>query len=268
MTPASHVQIVRFSLSLALACVAVATPAAGGDFYIGASGAADGLDVLYEKVIDNSSPENATASRGQRLADESSAEKLTYSYGFLAGYKLPLSMTGVYLSLEADMLRHSGVAAARLAGTGASTDNNQLGEVWPEDWSFGQERSYGITGRIGTGIPLIGRGLGPSLYGLVGVRRLRAGFRSDYTGCPTATPCTEPSEFMEGSDSFDETFSGLTYGAGIEQKLGLISVRGEVRVTRYSNSSRVVSFDDLFVSAPLDFEPSTLSFGLALVFYL
>lgn len=260
-------QLARFAVVLLATCSAGTAPAAAGDFYIGASAAADSLDVLYEKIVDNSNPQNLSLNKGQQLRDEASAAKLGYNYGFLAGYKLPLSVTGIYLALEGDMLRHGGIAAGRLAGTGTSETRNQLGEVWAEDWTFQKERSYGLTGRLGAGIPFVGTWFGPSVYGLVGVRRLQAGFRSEYTGCADETPCTEPSQFESGSDSFDENFNGWTYGGGIEQKVGLISIRGEVRVTDYSNTGRVIPFDDLFISVPLDLQPKSVSFGLTVLLY-
>ena len=267
MHPTNWRQPVRFFRVLLLACVAGTAPAAGGDFYIGASAAADRLDALYEKVVDNTDPQNFSLNKGQVLRDEASANSLAYSYGFLAGYKLPLSITGIYVALEADMLRHSGTATGRLAGKGTSSGRNQLGEVWPEDWTFDRDRSFGLTARLGAGIPLVGTWFGPSVYGLVGVRRMNAGFRSEYTGCATATPCTDASQYVSGTDSFNENFSGWTFGGGLEQKVGLISIRGEVRVTDYSKTGRVIPFDDLFVSVPLDLQPSSISLGLSAIWY-
>jgi opacity protein-like surface antigen len=259
--------LVRPLLVLLLICAAGTTPASGGDFYVGAAAAADRLNVLYEKIVDNTDPQNFSLSQGQQLRDEASAAKFTYSYGFLAGYKLPLSVTGVYLALEGDMMRHGGIAVGRLAGTGTAAERNQLGQVWAEDWTFEKDTSYGLTGRLGAGLPLIGTWFGPSIYGLVGMRRLKAGFRTDYTGCVTEMACTEPSQFVSGFDAFDENFSGWTYGGGIEQKFGLISLRGEVRITDYSDAGRVIPFEDLFTVVPLDLQPRSVSFGLAAIFY-
>ena len=264
MRPGQRVHIL---VAFLLACVAATTPAAAGDFYIGASAAADRLDVLYEKVVDNSNPQNASLNQGLRVRDEASAAKLGYSYGFLAGYKAPLSISGIYVALEAEMLRHGGIAAGRLAGTGTSDTRNQLGEVWAEDWTFQKDQTLGLTGRLGFGIPLIGSWVGPSVYALAGMRRLSAGFVSNYAGCFTATPCTEPDQFGSGADDFSESFSGLTYGGGIEQKVGAFSLRGEVRFTDYSKGGRVIPFDDVFVSVPLDLTPDSVSVGAILVWY-
>lgn len=260
-------QLGRFLVVTLLVCIAGTTPATGGDFYIGASAAADRLDVLYEKVVDNSDPMNFSVNQGQRLRDEASATKLAYNYGFLAGYKLPLGITGIYVALEGDMLRHGGVTVGHLAGTGSSTTRNQLGEVWAEDWTLEKDTSYGLTARLGAGIPLVGTWFGPSVYGLVGVRRMKAGFRSEGTGCLTATPCTDASEFVTGTETFNENFSGWSVGGGLEQKVGLISIRGEVRITDYSKTGRVIPFDDVFVTVPLDLQPSAISFGLSAILY-
>ncbi len=257
----------RYLVVLFLISTVGAVSANGGDIYFGASASADRLNVLYEKIVDNTNPQNFSRNQGQTLRDEASATNLAYNYGFLAGYKVPLSVTGVYVALEGEMLRHGGVAVGRLVGQGSSSGRNQLGEVWPEEWTLEKERSYGLTARVGAGIPFFGTWFGPSAYGLVGVRRLNAGFRSEYTGCVTEAACTEPDQFVSGSDSFSESFSGWTVGGGVEKKVGSLAVRGEVRVTDYSKAGRVIPFDDLFVSVPLDLEPDSISFGITLLWY-
>ena len=257
----------RYLVVLLIICANGVVPAKGGDIYIGASASADRLNVLYEKVVDNTDPRNFSLNQGQRFRDEAAATKLAYNYGFLAGYKVPLSVTGLYVALEGEMLRHGGVAVGRLAGAGTSAGRNQLGEIWPEDWNLEKESSYGLTARVGAGIPFFGTWFGPSVYGLVGVRRLTAAFGSEYTGCVTAIACTEPPEFVSGSDSFSESFSGWTVGGGLEKKLGSLAVRGELRFTDYSKARRVIPFDDLFVSVPLELEPDSVSFGVTLLWY-
>ena len=257
----------RYLVVLFLVCAYGAVPARSGDIYVGATASADRLNVLYEKIVDNTDPRNFSLNQGQRLRGEASTTDVTYSYGFLAGYKVPLSVTGVYVALEGDVLRHGGVAVGRLLGIGSSEGRNQLGEVWPEDWSLEKNRSYGLTARAGAGIPFIGTWVGPSVYGLVGVRRLKASFGSEYTGCPTETACTEPGQFVSGSDSFSESFSGWTVGGGVEKKLGGLAIRGELRVTDYSKAGRVIPFDDLFVSVPLELEPDSITFGVTLLWY-
>ena len=246
---------------------AASVPVQGGDIYVGASAYADRLNVLYKKVIDNTNPQNLSANRGQRLEDEASAAKFAYSYGFLAGYKVPLSVTGLYVAMEGDMLRHSGPASGSLRGAGTSAGRNQLGEVWPENWTLERNRSFGLTARAGAGIPFFGTWFGPSIYGLVGLRRLGAGFESQYSGCLTETACTEPEEFVSGSQGFRETFNGWTVGGGVETKAGAFSIRAELRITDYSAVDRVIRFDEQFVSSPLNLDPDSITLGISLLWY-
>ncbi len=257
----------RYVVVLLLVCVFGAIPAEGGDFYVGATAAGDRLNVLYKKVVDSTDPRNFSLNQGEIFRTDDSATELAYRVGLLAGYKVPLSLTGVYVALEGDMSRHGGVTAGRLAGAGTSAGRNQLGEVWPENWTLGNDKSYGLTARLGAGIPFFGTWFGPSAYALVGVRRLQGSFRSEYTGCLTAEPCEDPAEFTSGSDSFGENFNGWTVGGGVEKKLGSFAVRGEVRRTDYRKSGRVVPFDDIFVTVPLELEPDSLSFGVSLLWY-
>ena len=244
-----------------------AAPAEGGDFYVGVTGAGERLDVLYDKTVDNTSPSNLSLNQGQVFRADDSATKVGYGYGFLAGYRVPLGLTGVFVAGEGDLAYHRGVALGRFPGLGTSEGRNQLGEAWPEDWSFDKDKSFGFTLRLGAGIPVVGPGLGPSVYGLVGVRRLGAGFRSDYTGCLNPTPCTDASQFTSGTDRFDENFTGWTTGGGIEKKLGNISLRGEVRYTDYGSASRTISFTDVGVTVPFSLETSGVSARLGLLLY-
>ena len=267
MTPIGRVNLWGF-LAAGLIWIALgAAPAEGGDFYVGVTGAGERLDVLYDKTVDNTSPSNISLNQGQVFQADDSATKVGYGYGFLAGYRVPLGLTGVFVAAEGDLGYHRGVALGRLPGLGTSEGRNQLGEVWPEEWSFDKDRSFGFTLRLGAGIPVVGPGLGPSVYGLVGVRRLSAGFRSDYTGCLNPEPCTEASQFTSGTDRFDENFTGWTTGGGIEKKLGSIALRGEVRYTDYGSASRTIPFTDVGVTVPLSLETSGVSARVGLLLY-
>ena len=244
-----------------------AAPAEGGDFYVGVTGSGERLDVLYDKTVDNTSPSNISLNRGEVFRADDSAVKAAYGYGFLAGYRVPLGLTGVFVGGEFDLAYHGGAVTGRFEGLGTSEGRNQLGEIWPEDWSFDKDRSFGFTLRLGAGIPVVGPGLGPSVYGLVGLRRLKAGFRSDSTGCLNPVPCTEAGEFTSGTDRFDENFIGWTTGGGVEKKLGNIAIRGEVRYTDYGSAGRIIPFEDLGVTVPLSLEASGISMRVGLLWY-
>ncbi len=239
--------------------------AEAGKFYIGVTGTGERLDVLYEKIVDNTDSRNISSNQGKIYRADDSAAKAAYGFGVLAGYHLPLGPSGVYLSSEIDMDYDGSVVRGHLRGAGTSEGRNQLGENWPEDWSFEKARSYGLTVRLGAGIPILG--FGPSVYALAGLRRLKARFRSDYTGCLDPTPCTAPSEFVSGMDSFNENFNGWTTGGGLEKKLGNAAIRGELRYTGYGRAGRVIPFDDVAVKVPLALEADKVSVRVALVWY-
>ena len=217
-------------------------------FHVGVAGMAARPQVFYEKTVDNTDPRNVSPSRGRLYRADDTAAGAAYGAGFLAGYRLPLGAGGAYLSPEVDVTVGAGALQGRFEGAGFSEGRNQLGESWPEDWSFDAKRSYGLTVRLGAGI-----GPGVSLYGLAGLRRLEATFSADYTGCFNVTLCA-PGEFVSGTDVHDEDFTGWTAGAGLEKRLGNVSIRGEMRYTDHGGSNRIVPYDDLAITVPLAFE--------------
>ena len=259
-----------FPTSLLVLVVALAVssaPAIGGELYVGVSAAADRLSVGYQKIVDNTNPQNFSLNQGQTFRDAASGAGFGHSYGFLGGYRMPLSVTGIYVAVEGEMLRHGGAASGRLAGVGTSDGRNQLGEVWPENWSVGQDRSYGVTARLGAGIPFFGTWFGPSIYALVGLRRLNATFKSGFAGCFEATPCTSPNQLVSGSEDFSENSRGLVFGGGLEKRFGSLALRGEVRVTDFSEAERITRFEDVFVTVPITLQPDSISLGASLVWY-
>lgn len=242
-------------------------PAVGGSFYVGVTAGAERLDVLYDKTVDNTPASNMSVNQGRVFQSDASAAKAAFGVGFLGGYRIPLGPTGVYLSAEGDMAHHAGTVSGVLPGAGASDGRNQLGENWPEDWSFEQDRSYGLTVRLGSGIPILGWGSGMSVYALVGLRRFKTGFRSDYTGCLNPEPCTAANEFTSGTDMFDENFTGWVAGGGLERRVGSVALRGELRYTDFGNAGRVIPFDDVGVNVPLSLDPTGLGLRVALLWY-
>lgn len=239
--------------------------AQAGKFYVGLTGRGESLDVFYQKTVDNTDSRNMSSNQGQVFQADDSAGTASYGFGVLAGYHMPIGPSGVYVSGEIDLAYPSGVVRGYLEGAGISEGRNQLGENWPEDWSFEKERSYGLTVRLGAGIPILG--LGPSVYALAGVRRLKARFRSDYSGCLDPTACTAPGEFVSGMDTFNENFNGWTTGGGLEKKLGNAAIRGELRYTDYGSARRVIPFDEVAVKVPLLLEADGVSLRVALVWY-
>ena len=251
-------QYVRYFVVVSLLGAVGAPSASGGDFYVGLQGAVDRLGVLYDKALDGANLENGGLDTIGALRSEESASQIGYSYGFLAGYKVPLGISGVYVGLEGDMARHSGVAAGQLALTAAGAEDSPAADLVPQDWSLDYDRSFGLSARLGAGIPLIGTWVGPSVYVIAGFRRMGASFSTVYRDCADAAGCTS---------SFDESFNGWMYGAGIETKAGILAFRAEVKQTDYSQADRVISFREVFNNAPIAVDPDSLSFGVSVILY-
>ena len=98
-----------------------AAPAEGGDFYIGVTGSGERLDVLYDKTVDNTSPNNISLNPGEVFRADDSATKAAFGGGFLAGYRVPFGLTGVFVAGEGDLAQTSvrtnwRNAAGRLSG--------------------------------------------------------------------------------------------------------------------------------------------------------
>ncbi len=260
----------RGSGALAL-CVLAALPVFTGTalaqeqgFYVGVPVMVERLSVLYDKAVDNTDPRNVSPSRGQVYRSESSAAGATAGAGFLAGYRVPFGASGVYLSGEFDLVAHGGAVRGRLEGAGFSPERVQLGENWPEDWTFRQERSYGFTVRVGGGIP---GGSNLSLYALAGLRRLDANFGVDYAGCYSHALCTAD-QLTPAADSYEENLTGWTAGAGVEQRLGgSVGIRGELRYTRYGSAERVIPYDDLAINVPLAVKADGVGAQFGLIWY-
>lgn len=236
-----------------------------GGFYVGVPAAVERLDVRYDKAVDNTDSRNMSPSRGEVYRADASATAAAGSVGFAAGYSVPFGMSGVFLSGEVDVAHARGTVEGRLEGAGFSAERMQLGENWPEDWTFETRRSYGFTVRLGSGVP---PGSGLSVYGLAGLRRLDARFGVDYVGCFSFSLCTAAEQFVPAADSYDESFTGWTAGAGVEQRLGgNAALRGELQYTGYGSSDRVIPYDDLAIRVPIALEASGVRFQVSLLWY-
>ena len=125
-----------------------------GGFYVGAT-AAVRLDVLYEKTVDNTDPLNISSNQGRGYQADDSDTRAVLGVGLLAGYRWFFSPIGTYLSSEINVDAPGGAVRGHLQGVGTSPGRNQLGELWPEDWSFEKGTGYGLTIRLGTSTPIL-----------------------------------------------------------------------------------------------------------------
>lgn len=244
-------------------CTALMTPLAAADdgIYVGVTVVGALYDATYDKTVDNTLANNASMLfAGQRLHSEDSADRMTYDAGVLVGYRGSLGV--LFYGIEGDWMTHKGTATGHLEGVGTTPLRNQVGENWPEDWELAKDRSYGLTVRVGGELPLIDT----TAYVLVGVRRVQADFSRSYFGCLLVGEICEASQFETGSEFFDENFNAFSIGAGIEQPLANLVVRGELRYVAHGSTSQLVLFDDLGVRVPTRLEASEVGLGVSLLY--
>ncbi|MDE0225393.1 MAG: outer membrane beta-barrel protein [Gammaproteobacteria bacterium] len=257
MTSSTRSALCAFAV---LAAIGAAAQTDGGP-YVGVSASGSFYDVDYSKAVDNTSPANVSANAGRVIRASAAADSATWDAGVLAGYRLPLG--SLYLDIEGDLVLHQGSVSSHLAGQGTSPLRNQLGDVWPEDWSLTKQRSLGATARIGWEIPA----LGASAYALFGLRRLDADFETAYTGCLSPMGCA-PGELTSGEEQHDESFDARTFGAGLEKAFGGAAIRGEFRYTDHGSSTRTVPFTEVAVTVPVELATSEFGAGISLIWRL
>ena len=225
---------VSATVLLILSAQTVAALAQDRGFYVGVTAPMEYLDVTFEKTVDNTDPNTLVPAplAGQVFQDRDSSKSLTYGVGFVAGYHLAFPGTGFFTSVEFDVELPRGTVDGQLPGIGSSPGRNQLGESWPDEWSFEKKRSYGVAFKLG-GSP------GPlsfwdvRLYGLAGIRLVEAEFTTRFNGCLSPVPCST-GEFTPGSETRNQDFTGL----GGRRRSGK-NVRRPHRVSRGGAPSQV-----------------------------
>ena len=225
------------------------SPVSAGDlsFHAGVEIPAERLGVSFDKTVDSSDPATLVPEprRGRLLQDEDSASAAAAGIGLFGGGRMALGAGGAYLGAEVDLALHGGAVEGRLDGVGESSGRNQLGESWPDPWSFEPGRSYGLTLELG----------GPQgLYALGGIRRMEARFETRFHGCMDPSPCSpeaDTPDFVSGTDGRDLDLDGWTAGLGWEKGLqGQVSLRLEARYTRYGDQEWTTPFAEVGVTVP------------------
>lgn len=260
--------LVRVIVFLTLAARIGPAVAADRGFFVGVTAPVDYLEITFEKTVDTSDPNTLVpdSRAGQVLQDRDSSKSLTYGIGVVAGYHLSLPGTGFFLSTEFDVEFPRGAVEGQLPGIGSSPGRNQLGESWPDQWSFEKKRSYGVTFKFG-GSPGPLFFWGTRVYGLAGMRLLEAEFTTRFNGCLNPTPCS-PGEFTPGTDSRDQTFKGWVAGAGVEKMLGdHIGFRAEIRRPKSGNERWTTPFQDVRVTVPAAVTTRATNLSIGLITY-
>ena len=262
---------VAVTMLLAIPPVLAQTGAAFAEdqrFYVGIAVPVEQLNASFDKTVDNTAENTLVPEprKGMVFQDEDSANTSAYGIGLLAGYRAPLAESSFYLSGEVDIALHGGAVEGQLAGIGESSERNQLGESWPDHWSFAKDRSYGFTLRLGGGFGVL-----RNLYALAGIRRVEAQFTTRYYGCLDVSPCSSAEDtpnFVSGTDSRDLDLQGWTVGLGLEKALGQqLALRAETRYTQYASEDWVTPFDDVAVTVPAVLEANEASLSLRLARY-
>lgn len=266
----SPLTTVALTMLLALQVTSALTPTAfahDGRFYVGVTVPVERVEASYDKTVDNTQSSNPQS--GQVFHDHDSDDTFAYGIGFLAGYRIPLTEDGFYVSGEVDLAFHGGQAQGQLPGVGASPGRNQPGESWPDRWSFEKDRSYGFTLKLG-GSPGVLRSWDTSIYVLGGIRLIQAQFTNHYRGCLALVHCTSTNqpEFVSGTDSRDLDYTAWTYGAGMEKMLSeQLGLRIETRYTQYNSQRWVEWFSDVDVSVPTRIDADEVGLLLSLAWY-
>lgn len=250
---------------LAIPALAVALAGAPGfsfameeGFYMGLSASAENLDVTPSRITDNTHPMNATTSRGRTFSTRDSDTQTTSGFGVFAGYTFRPSNRELYLSAEIDLAYHGGKARGRLEWikdsaarerAGSNPDWPQSGEGWPDNWTFEQNRSYGLTLRLGGQPDFLVSMLGPDsgLYALAGVRRIEAEYSLSYEGCSANEGCPggrEDGSYVQGSDRTDTDYTAWTAGLGLHTPIGdRLGMQVEMYYTNYEEEDLLLLDD-------------------------
>lgn len=265
-----HRRLSAVPVTVLLILSAQMVPALAQDrgFYLGVTAPMEYLDITFEKAVDNTDPNTLVPAprAGQIFQDQDSSKSLTYGVGFVAGYHLPFPGTGFFASVEFDVELPRGTVDGQLPGIGSSPGRNQLGESWPDQWSFEKKRSYGVAFKLG-GSPGPLRFWDLRLYGLAGIRLVEAEFTTRFNGCLSPVPCSA-GEFTPGSETRDQDFTGWVAGAGVEKMLGdHIGFRAEVRRPKSGNERWTTPFSDVAVTVPASVTARGTNLSIGLITY-
>ena len=214
-------------------------------FYAGVAALGSQIGVSLDKRVDSRDPDTLVPEprRGGVLHDRSSGESVGYGPGLLAGYNHPLG--DLYLGVEFEAAFVNEVVDGRFEGVGHSPGRNQLGESWPDRWTYDSESNYGVSVRLGRA---------GGVYALLGLRRVSGRLSTESIGCYSPIPCSAAADtpnFLPGTSSREIDLEGTTVAVGFERRVReRLALRIELRHTRYDDNRWVAIFDDVRVTVP------------------
>ena len=238
-------------------------PAPRRGFFLRVALPTGSLGATMQKTVDNTAPNTLVPEprRGKLFHDEASGDALSVGIGAAAGYRLPVSQGTWFLEGDFGFALHRGRTNGHFAGAGTSPDRRQLGESWPDTWTYAKRLAYGATVRLG-GSPEGLRTRGGGVYVLGGVRFADMRFTNHYLGCFSPEPCQE---YGGGTEIRDWRSIAWISGLGIERRLGeRSSFRAEANYSIHGREDWITPFDDVGVTvfSGMDAREMTLTIGV------
>ncbi len=248
----------------ALPAQAQRDPAPRRGFFLRVALPTGSLGATMQKTVDNTDPNTLVPEprRGKVYHDEARGSALSVGIGVAAGYRVPISQGTWFLEGDFGFALHRGRTNAQFAGVGTSVDRRQLGESWPDSWTYSKRVSYGATVRLGAS-PEGLRDRGGGVYVLAGVHFADMRFDNHYRGCFSPDPCQE---YGGGNEIRDWDSLIWVSGLGIERRLSeRVSFRAEARYSRYNLEDWITPLDDVGVTVMSSMETSELGLSMGLV---
>ena len=224
---------------------------AQGGFRAGVLVPMERVRATLAKTVDNTAPNTLVPPprRGTLVMDEGSADTWGSGVGAFLGYRAPLGGSGFHMGARVDAALHFAAVDGQMAGVGESPGRNQLGESWPDQWTFKRKRSYGLTMEIG-GSPGALASMDATLFLLGGIRLAHVELTNRFNGCMSPDGCG-PSDFVSGTDTRDLNQQAFTFGFGVEKGLGeRLGLRVEASHTPYCDEQWTAQFTEVGVTVP------------------
>lgn len=257
-----------FVLALAVPASSLAQGPERG-FYVGVASPLGLPTATFDKTVDNTDPETLAPPprAGTTFQEVDTGSGNVTGVGLLLGYRWPLAGSPLGLAAEVDLSTNGGAASGRFDGIGDSPDRNELGELWPDAWSYEPGARAGVTLRV-EGMPGAFRSQGLRLFALAGLHRTTATVTTEFHGCLDPVPCGGAG-LSSGTDPRDAVLYGWSAGVGVEKFLaGRLAVAAEARYADDGEASWVADFSDVKITVPSVVTASGISLRATLVIHL
>lgn len=239
-------------------------PAPRRGFFLRVALPTGSLGATMQKTVDNTAPNTLVPEprRGKVYHDEASGSALTFGIGGAVGYRVPLAGDSWFLEGDLGVALNRGRTNGQFTGVGSSPDRRQLGESWPDSWTYAKRVEYGVSVRLG-GSPEGLRARGGGVYALAGAHFADMRFTNHYRGCFSPEPCRE---YAAGTEHRDLDSFIWVAGAGIERRLGQrSSFRVEARYRGHALEEWTTPFEDVGVTVRSSMAARELGMTIGLV---